>query len=146
MEFKRYDGFLNGAPQKEIDKELPVCPFCGQHPHWNLNVKNGFTESITCMCEKCKGKLNAQFTSILNIDNLRVVDVGERNINSLTLNETYHIITLSLLAKNSPPANKNTDFIKQESTSSFSNVATYENTKTQKNLGILLLFSSQSWR
>lgn len=97
MEFKRYDGFINSSVQKKFDSELPICPFCGESPHWNLNVNNGFAVSATCMCEKCNGKLNAEYT-VLNIDNLRVVDVGNKNIHNLSLNGNYHILSLKSLA------------------------------------------------
>ena len=45
MEFKRHEGFLSryNIVQKKFDKELLVCPFCGEFPHWYLNVQNGFS-------------------------------------------------------------------------------------------------------
>lgn len=112
MEFRRYDGIFNGAPQKKIDSELPVCPFCGEYPHWNLNVRNGFSANITCMCEKCKGKLYTEYYGMLNMDNLRVVDLGEKNIHNLSLNGTYNILSLNSLAKTTPKISENKDDFK----------------------------------
>ncbi len=136
MEFKRYDGFLNGAPQKKFDNELPLCPFCGEYPHWNLNIKNGFTASVTCMCEKCKGKLNTEYT-VLNIDNLRVVDVGEKNIHNLTLNASYHIMALNSLAKTAKVSDVENGFLKQEPIPNITrNIES--DTTTKKRIGAIL--------
>lgn len=99
MGFKRYDGFVGSVPQKKIDKRLPKCPFCGDNPHWLLDIKQGFTTaSMTCMCEKCKAKLYAEEQGFSYSDNLLVVDVGTKNINKLSLNGTYHIAALNSLA------------------------------------------------
>ena len=141
MEFKRYDGFFNGAPQKKFDNELPLCPFCGENPHWNLNIKNGFSASVTCMCEKCKGKLNTEYT-ILNIDNLRVVDVGEKNLNNLTLNGVYNIMALNSLAKNTNSAeNKNRFFENNTSQNITYNVESNNTTKNKRNGAIIGIIS-----
>lgn len=133
MEFKRYDGFFNGAPQKKIDSELPVCPFCGENPHWHLNIKNGFTVSVTCMCEKCKGKLNAEY-SVVNFDNLRVVDLGEKNIHNLTLNAVYHIIALNSLARTTKSESEKNDnaFYKHPFTENITHTVEHNNTKNKK--------------
>lgn len=99
MEFKHYDGFLSryNIIQKKFDKELLVCPFCGEFPHWYLNVQNGFNLiSATCMCEKCKAKLNIEY-KILNIKTLKAVDLGEKNVHSLELNTTYSLEALRRL-------------------------------------------------
>ena len=93
MEFKRYDGFFSryNIIQKKFDKGLPLCPFCGEFPHWYLTARNGFNlASATCMCEKCKGKLNTEY-KILNIAQLKVVDLGEKNVHNLELNTTYSL-------------------------------------------------------
>ena len=121
MEFKRYDGFFNGAPQKKFDKELPLCPFCGEDPHWNLNIKNGFTASVTCMCEKCKGKLNAEYT-VLDIDNLRVIDVGTKNTHNLVLNASYHIVSLNSLAETARIYDVGDDSLKQTPTPNIAHI------------------------
>lgn len=97
MEFKRYDGFVGSAPQKKVDKGLPICPFCGKYPHWLLNLTSGFVSKMTCMCEKCGGKLYTESTGISFSDDLRVVDIGTQNINNLALNGVYHIETLKNL-------------------------------------------------
>ena len=136
MEFKRYDGFLNGAPQKKFDNELPLCPFCGEYPHWNLNIKNGFAASVTCMCEKCKGKLNTEYT-VLNIDNLRVVDVGEKNIHNLTLNASYHIIALNSLAKTTKVSDIENDLFKKEPITNITHNIESDNI-TKKRTGVIL--------
>lgn len=109
MEFKRFEGFFNGGLlQKKFDEQLPRCPFCGEYPHWLLNHKTGWTSnSTTCMCEKCKGKLNIIHSGLI-IDNLQVVDLGERNIHNLRLNSTYHVSMLSTLASNSNNTRFNT--------------------------------------
>ena len=101
MEFKRYDGFLSryNIIQKKFDKELLVCPFCGEFPHWYFNVQNGFNLiSATCMCEKCKAKLNIEY-KVLNINTLKVVDIGEKNIHNLEINNTYTLEVLQELTK-----------------------------------------------
>ncbi len=114
MEFKRYDGFINSSVQKKFDKELTICPLCGEYPNWSLNVSNGFSVvSVTCMCEKCKGKLNTEYT-MLNIDNLRVVDVGDKNIHDLSLNASYHILSLKSLESNTMHETNTSVFAKSQ--------------------------------
>lgn len=68
------------------------------------------------MCEKCKGKLNAEYTvlKVLNINNLRVVDVGEKNIHNLTLNASYHIMALNSLAKTTKVSDIDNNLFKKE--------------------------------
>ena len=102
MEFKRFDGFLSryNIIQKKFDKELPVCPFCDEFPHWYLNVQNGFNlVSATCMCEKCKAKLNTEY-KVLNIKRLKAVDLGEKNMHNLEINTTYSLEALRRLPQN----------------------------------------------
>ncbi len=127
MEYKRYDGFMNSSVQQKFDEELPICPFCGEYPHWNLNVKNGFVASVTCMCEKCNGKLNTEYTE-LNIDNLRVVDVGSKNIHNLSLNGNYHILSLKSLTSNAT-ADKSTLVPTQPQNNIVTSVATTNDNK-----------------
>lgn len=123
MEFRRYDGIKNSAPQKKIDKELAICPFCGEESNWSLNVQNLTSIRITYRCEKCGGKLYTECKSVFNIDNLQVVDLGDKNINNLTLNESYNIMSLQYLAKNSdklfeekgPPLYNNSSTVKNRS-------------------------------
>ena len=101
MEFKRFDGFLSryNIIQKKFDKELPVCPFCDEFPHLYLNVQNGFSlVSATCMCEKCKAKLNTEY-KVLNIKRLKAVDLGEKNVHNLELNITYSLEYLQGIQK-----------------------------------------------
>lgn len=137
MEFKRYDGFINNAVQKKFDSELPICPFCGENPHWNLNVNNGFVASVTCMCEKCHGKLNTEYT-VLNIDNLRVVDVGNQNIHNLSLNGNYHVLSLKSLASNTTHEN-NTPISTQVQTNIVAgNSTTNNNKKTIVAISVIL--------
>ena len=101
MAFKRYDGFIGSMPQKKIDKGLPTCPFCGGSPHWMLEIEQGFSKSsFTCMCEKCGGKLYSENHGFSYDDNLRIVDVGSRNLNNLPLNSVYHIKSLNTIAQN----------------------------------------------
>ena len=100
MAFKRYDGFVGSAPQKKMDNGLPKCPFCGEHPHWLLDLQSGFTATMTCMCEKCGGKLYSENHGFSFDDNLRIVDVGSKNLNNLPLNSVYHIKSLNTIAQN----------------------------------------------
>ena len=92
MSFKRYDGFVGSAPQKKIDTELPRCPFSGENPHWLLDIQQGFsTTGVTCMCEKCHGKVymeNNGFSFGFGND-LHIVDTGAKNFNNLQLNGSY---------------------------------------------------------
>ncbi len=95
MAFKRYDGFYSKSLQEKFDGEMATCPFCGDNPHWLLDLKSGLTKgTVTCMCEKCSAKLYTEGSTSGWNDNLRVVDVGNRNINNLALNGTYHITML----------------------------------------------------
>lgn len=135
MEFKRFEGFFGGGLlQKEFDEKLPKCPFCGEYPHWLLNHKTGWSSnSTTCMCEKCKGKLNI-IHSGLTIDDLQVVDLGEKNIYNLSLNSKYHVGTLSLLVSNSSITSPTMEIQSVNSTvSNYSN-----NVGTQKNVGVII--------
>ena len=99
MAFRRYDGFVGSAPQKKMDNGLPKCPFCGEHPHWLLDVQPGFAEDMTCMCEKCGAKLYSENRGISFDNNLRIIDVGSQNLNQLPLNAVYHIKTLNTIAE-----------------------------------------------
>lgn len=100
MAFQRYDGFVGSAPQKKMDNDLPKCPFCGEHPHWLLDLQSGFTATMTCMCEKCGGKLYSENHGFSFDDNMRIVDVGTKNLNNLPLNSVYHIKSLNTIAQN----------------------------------------------
>ncbi len=95
MAFKRYDGLYSKSLQEKFDGEMTTCPFCGDNPHWLLDLKSGLIKGIvTCMCEKCGAKLYTECSTSGWDDNLRVVDVGNCNINNLVINGTYHIKTL----------------------------------------------------
>ena len=37
LEFKRYDGFAGSVVQRFADNSVPVCPICGNNPHWLLH-------------------------------------------------------------------------------------------------------------
>ena len=100
MAFQRYDGFIGNAPQKKMDNNLQKCPFCGEHPHWLLDLQSGFTATMTCMCEKCGGKLYSENHGFSFDDNLRIIDVGNKNLNNLPLNAVYHIKSLNTIAHN----------------------------------------------
>lgn len=100
MAFQRYDGFVGSAPQKKMDNGLPKCPFCGEHPHWLLDLQSDFTTTMTCMCEKCGGKLYSENHGFSFDDNMRIVDVGTKNLNNLPLNSVYHIKSLNTIAQN----------------------------------------------
>lgn len=121
MAFKRYDGFGGSIPQKKMDKGLTRCPFCGQDPHWLLEIKPGFaTASMTCMCEKCSAKLYTENSGFSYDDNLRVIDTGNENKNNLSLNGVYHITALNTLGNktNTIPQNTNINNETQSKTSS----------------------------
>lgn len=99
MAYKRYDGFYGSALQKKIDTNLTPCPFCGENPHWLLEIETGFARNtVTCMCEKCGAKLNTESNGFDWNNNLRVVDLGSKNVNNLKLNATYHIRALNSLS------------------------------------------------
>ena len=138
MEFRRYEGFLNTAPQKKIDNELPLCPFCGEYPHWNLNIRSGITTRITCMCERCQGKLTAEYTMALDMDDLRVVDIGTRNIHNLTLNATYHIMALNSLAQSSKIYSAENNFFKQDPIPNIIHNSKNNITATKKRTGVII--------
>ena len=139
MEFKRFEGFFGGGLlQKEFDEKLPKCPFCGEYPHWLLNHKTGWSSnSTTCMCEKCKGKLNI-IHSGLTIDDLQVVDLGEKNIHNLALNASYHIIALNSLAKIVKTADAQNNFFEQESTPNITHNVGIDHSTTKKQTGVIL--------
>lgn len=112
MAFKRYDGFYSKSLQEKFDSEMAVCPFCGDNPHWLLDLKSGLIKgTVTCMCEKCGAKLYTEGSPSGWDDNLRVIDVGSCNRNNLARNSTYHIQTLGNIkaqfaasgCDNSPP-------------------------------------------
>ena len=102
MSYKRYDGVYGKALQQKIDDNLSPCPFCGGNPHWLLDLQNeGLTKNnVTCMCEKCEAKLYTESKGLGWDDNMRIVDVGNKNINGLELNSCYHIKSLNSLSKN----------------------------------------------
>ena len=99
MAFKRYDNIAGSLPQQKMDNELPICPFCGEDPRWTLELKPGFMAAMTCRCEKCGGKLYTENHGFFFEDDMRVVDVGKKNLNGLVLGEAYHIHSLYIMAK-----------------------------------------------
>lgn len=107
MAYKRYDGFYGKALQQKIDNLTP-CPFCGENSHWLLDIQTGFSRNtVTCMCEKCGAKLNTESNGFDWNDNMRVVDLGNKNVNELALNSTYHIQALRSIS--SKTVNNNGD-------------------------------------
>ena len=100
MPYRRYNWFFEFRPQKTIDEELPKCPFCGESPNWLLDVKKGINCNFTCMCEKCQGKLYTEVLGMSIDKNMRIVDVGNKNLNTLSLNAVYHIKSLDTIAQN----------------------------------------------
>lgn len=100
MAFKRYDGVYSKSLQEKFDNEMATCPFCGDNPHWLLDLKSGLIKgTVTCMCEKCGAKLYTEGSISGWDDNLRIIEVGNRNINNLAVNSTYHIKTLGNIRK-----------------------------------------------
>ena len=139
MEFQRYDGFFNSAIQKKFDKELSLCPFCGEYPHWKLNVENSFNLiSTTCMCEKCDAKLNVQY-KILNIKKLKAVDLGKENIYNLELNNIYSLENLKGLQQEKPNNAVLGDNSQNDISKNNQNKITDSSTlqKTQKYIGLV---------
>lgn len=137
MEFKRYDGFINSSPQKLFDKELPICPFCGGYPNWKLNIKKSFTIDVTCVCEKCQGKLYAECNGT-RLDDLRVVDLGEKNIHNLSLNGNYHVIALNSLSKNSKNILKEDDYFVDTQSDNIVSNNEQQKSNTQKMKGLII--------
>ena len=99
MSFRRYNWFFEFQPQKTIDEELSICPFCGESPNWLLDVKKGINCNFTCMCEKCQGKLYTEVFGMSMDKNLRIVDIGTKNLNNLSLNAVYHVKSLDTIAR-----------------------------------------------
>lgn len=99
MSYRRYNSFFEFQPQKTIDEELPNCPFCGESPNWLLDVKKGINCNFTCMCEKCQGKLYTEVFGMSMDKNLRIVDLGTKNLNNLSLNAVYHVKSLDTIAR-----------------------------------------------
>lgn len=98
--FKRYDGFINNYPQKEIDEKLPICPFCGEPAHWLLEIHRGFSSFTTeFMCERCKARLMQESVGFFRLDTLLVTDIGNNNLARLQLNGAYHISALGSVAR-----------------------------------------------
>lgn len=144
MAFKRYDGFTGSIPQKKMDKGLTKCPFCGNDPHWLLEIKQGFaTASMTCMCEKCGAKLYSENSGFNYDDNLRVVDTGNVNKNNLNLNAIYHITALNTLGNKTNlnseyvKANDNITMNKVESTPQIGVIQSETMPNTNKKTGII---------
>ncbi len=100
MSYRRYNWFWEFQPQKTIDEELPKCPFCGESPNWLLDVKKGINCNFTCMCEKCHGKLYTEVFGISMDKNMRIVDLGIKNLNNLSLNAVYRVKSLDTIARN----------------------------------------------
>ncbi len=102
MGFKRYEGLIASELQKKGDTKLPKCPFCGDYPHWllELDFQQSFSiQTVTYMCEKCSGKLYMERNGVQFSNDLRVVDLGIKNINNLQLNGNYNIIALKSLGE-----------------------------------------------
>ena len=100
MSYRHYNCFFEFQPQKTIDEELPKCPFCGESPNWLLDVKKGVNCNFTCMCEKCQGKLYTEVFGMSMDKNMRIVDLGMKNLNNLSLNAVYHVKSLDTIARN----------------------------------------------
>ena len=59
--FRRYEGYVMNVPQKFIDNNLPVCPFChSNQPHWLLASKMGMWGNRTLYrCERCGATMSS---------------------------------------------------------------------------------------
>lgn len=137
MSFKRYDGFVGSTPQKKIDTELPRCPFCGENPHWLLDIQQGFsTTGVTCMCEKCNGKVYMENNGFSFGNDLRVVDTGAKNFNNVQLNGNYHIAALKSLAERTVKNEGFFDDTPQPQIATYS--AGSDNTASKKKAGAII--------
>ena len=135
MSFKRYDGYIGSVPQKKIDEGLPLCPFCGEKPNWLIEFKNSFSSSdAICMCEKCNGKVFMKNKDYSFEDNLHIVDVGSKNLNSLKLNDCYHINTLKYMSRD---ISQHKDFFDNDYTSK-PNSYNYEKENNNKKTGVII--------
>lgn len=65
LEFKRPKGFAGSLPRKWIDSHLPVCPFCGGRPAWEMAMqfKLGLNR-YHFRCRLCRGTLSIPVASI----------------------------------------------------------------------------------
>ena len=97
MEFTRFDGISNGAPQKFFDKNLPKCPLCGGAPHWALNINNTDTVKVFAQCGHCRGILFIDYITISKNVNVIIYDVGAINLYSLKPNSVYKVSELNKL-------------------------------------------------
>lgn len=120
MAFKRFDGFSGSAPQKKIDAGVPVCPFCGENPHWLLEIQGGFFKSptATCMCEKCQAKVKMESKKLNYSDSVEIVDTGRVNKTGLPLGVTFTMVELqdiaSKIAAPSPQSSTSQEVLKVE--------------------------------
>ena len=59
--FRRYEGYVMNVPQKFIDNNLPICPFChSNQPHWLLASKMGMWGNRTLYrCERCGATMSS---------------------------------------------------------------------------------------
>jgi hypothetical protein len=60
LKFNRRDGLMGSAPRKWIDKELPICPFCGKTPPgWEQAVEAKMGQNrYHFHCPSCNGILS----------------------------------------------------------------------------------------
>lgn len=135
MAYKRYDGLVNNLPQKKIDKELQICPLCGQQPHWLLEIEQGFSiVKMKSMCEKCNAKLYSEYNGFFKLDNLRVIDTGGINKSNLSLNSIYHIESLKTIANNIDKSLNNDNYPINTTQTNYSG---YEGQEPKKNVNIV---------
>ena len=99
MEYARQEYTSRSEMQKNIDSGFPICPFCGQYPHWMVNTTKGV---VRIKCQKCHAKLKLEYGNVI-----RVIGTGNKNKSHLKLNGTYYSQDLFLLSQNFNPLNKN---------------------------------------
>ena len=55
IKFQRPKGFAGHIPRDWIDATLPICPFCGKRPDWEVGVEMGILSfsKYHFRCQKC---------------------------------------------------------------------------------------------
>ena len=80
MAFKRFEGFTGSVPQRFIDNNVPICPFCGSRfPHWALDMKMQMKMEgnlYLFQCEQCKGILSSPVPDVTGYNNTMLTTTG----------------------------------------------------------------------
>lgn len=115
MKFSRPKGFAGSTPRNWIDRNLPLCPFCGKRSEWEMGMKMGFLSwnryhfrcsNINCMVvfsipvPDVTRSINIVTLTRTQNKSLKLEDYGNNDLAKNYVGKEIHIDTLKQWALN----------------------------------------------